>query len=106
MATAYNRVDQIDPADLGAANDDGYRPSPDEPFMNPRQQEYFRAKLLAWKDAILRESQGTLSQLQVDSLREADLNDLARDRLVDRAAYARSPAQTDRQDRGGAAPDR
>ncbi|KKI17681.1 RNA polymerase-binding protein DksA [Sphingomonas sp. ABOLG] len=77
MATAYNRVDQIDPADLGAANDDGYRPSPDEPFMNPRQQEYFRAKLLAWKDAILRESQGTLSQLQVDSLREADLNDRA-----------------------------
>jgi len=77
MATAYNRVDQIDPADLGAANDDGYRPSPDEPFMNPRQQEYFWAKLLAWKDAILRESQGTLSQLQVDSLREADLNDRA-----------------------------
>ena len=77
MATAYNRVDQIDPADLGAANDDGYRPSPDGPFMNPRQQEYFRAKLLAWKDAILRESQGTLSQLQVDSLREADLNDRA-----------------------------
>ncbi|MDF2493223.1 RNA polymerase-binding protein DksA [Sphingomonas sp.] len=77
MATAYNRVDQIDPAALGAANDDGYRPSPEEPFMNPRQQEYFRAKLLAWKDAILRESQGTLSQLQVDSLREADLNDRA-----------------------------
>jgi DnaK suppressor protein len=62
---------------LGAANDDGYRPHPDEPFMNPRQQEYFRAKLLAWKDAILRESLGTLSQLQIDSLREADLNDRA-----------------------------
>nr|WP_277980117.1 RNA polymerase-binding protein DksA [Sphingomonas phyllosphaerae] len=45
--------------------------------MNPRQQAYFRRKLLEWKDAILRESLGTLSQLQVDSLREADLTDRA-----------------------------
>ena len=62
-----------------AANDggDGYRPSNDEPFMNPRQQEYFREKLLAWKDAIFREAAGTLNQLQADSLREADLTDRA-----------------------------
>ncbi|MGK6321269.1 RNA polymerase-binding protein DksA [Sphingomonas sp. DT-204] len=62
------------------ANDegtDGYRPSADEPFMNPRQQEYFRKKLNAWKEAIYREAQGTLSQLQTDSLREADLADRA-----------------------------
>ncbi|WP_085809776.1 RNA polymerase-binding protein DksA [Sphingomonas sp. TZW2008] len=79
MATAYNRVDESDFEGRGAANDadDGYRPHPDEPFMNPRHQAYFRAKLLAWKEAILRESLGTLSQLQVDSLREADLNDRA-----------------------------
>jgi DnaK suppressor protein len=57
--------------------DNGYRPSADEPFMNPRQQDYFRAKLNAWKDAIYREAQGTLSQLQSDSLREADLADRA-----------------------------
>jgi DnaK suppressor protein len=56
---------------------DGYRPSADEPFMEPRQQQYFRDKLNAWKEAILRESQGTLSQLQSDSLREADLADRA-----------------------------
>ncbi len=62
-----------------AANDggDGYRPSADEPFMGPRQLEYFREKLLAWKDAIYRESAGTLNQLQADSLREADLTDRA-----------------------------
>jgi len=77
MATAYNRVDQAGLNELGAANDDGYRPQPDEPFMNPRQQAYFRTKLLAWKEAILKESLGTLSQLQIDSLREADLNDRA-----------------------------
>lgn len=63
---------------MAPANDPGeYRPNPDEPFMNPRQQEYFRAKLHAWKDAIKREAQDTLSQLQVDSLREADLTDRA-----------------------------
>ena len=62
-----------------AANDggDGYRPHNDEPFMNARQQEYFREKLLAWKDAIYREAAGTLNQLQTDSLREADLTDRA-----------------------------
>ncbi len=61
------------------ANDvgDGYRPGADEPFMNARQQDYFRAKLNAWKDAIYRESAGTLSQLQSDSLRESDLADRA-----------------------------
>lgn len=78
MATAINRVDGGINGTLAPANDaDGYRPSADEPFMNPRQQAYFRRKLLDWKEAILRESQGTLSQLQIDSLREADLTDRA-----------------------------
>nr|WP_245968253.1 RNA polymerase-binding protein DksA [Hephaestia caeni] len=45
--------------------------------MNPRQQDYFRDLLQAWKEAILREAQGTISQLQADSLREADLTDRA-----------------------------
>jgi len=57
--------------------DPDYRPSADEEFMNPRQQAYFRAKLLDWKESILRESQGTLDQLQVDSLREPDVTDRA-----------------------------
>lgn len=78
MASVLNRVDEL-PTSRTAANDseDGYRPSPDEPFMNLRQQAYFRTKLLRWKGAILQEAQGTLSQLQVDSLREADLTDRA-----------------------------
>lgn len=61
----------------GNAGEDGYRPSPDEPFMNERQLGYFKTKLLNWKDSILRESAGTLQQLQVDSLREPDLTDRA-----------------------------
>ncbi len=76
MASVLNRVDDIDGSG-GLPADDGYRPNSAEPFMNPRQQAYFRAKLLQWKDAILLEAQGTLSQLQSESLREADLTDRA-----------------------------
>ena len=41
-----------------------YRPTETEPFMNPRQREYFRAKLEHWKDDILKESRETLDSLQ------------------------------------------
>jgi DnaK suppressor protein len=57
--------------------DEDYRPSPEESFMNPRQLAYFRQKLLNWKNAILIEAQGTLNQLQNDSLREPDITDRA-----------------------------
>ena len=79
MASVLDRVDEPGKRPPHAANDgdDGYRPSADEPFMNPRQLDYFREKLLAWKDAIHRESAGTLTQLQSESLREADLTDRA-----------------------------
>ena len=48
------------------ANDlpNGYRPSEGEPFMNERQREYFRRKLIAWKEDILRESRETILNLQ------------------------------------------
>ncbi len=55
----------------------GYRAEPGEEFMNPRQQAYFREKLLAWKASILAESQGTLAQLQTDTMREPDITDRA-----------------------------
>lgn len=79
MATVLERSEEPGKHFPPAANDgdDGYRPSNDEPFMSPRQQEYFREKLHAWKDAIYREAAGTLNQLQTDSLREADLTDRA-----------------------------
>ena len=82
MATHVSRVHDGDasmvPAnDAGDWNDDGYRPNADEPFMSLRQQAYFRNKLLRWKDAILQDAAGTLNQLQLDSLREADLTDRA-----------------------------
>ncbi len=54
-----------------------YRPSEDEPFMNEVQREYFRRKLLAWKDEILRESRETIQNLQEDNGYHADLADRA-----------------------------
>jgi DnaK suppressor protein len=74
MATAAKRIDGQDQS--GELERD-YRPNAAEEFMNPRQQAYFRRKLLDWKDSILRESRETLAQLQVDSLREPDVTDRA-----------------------------
>ena len=54
-----------------------YRPSEKEPFMNERQREYFRAKLLAWKDEILKESKLTLQALQEENVNHPDLADRA-----------------------------
>ncbi|GER08158.1 RNA polymerase-binding transcription factor DksA [Iodidimonas muriae] len=54
-----------------------YRPSKDEEFMNERQQEYFRRKLVAWREEILKESRETLENLQQDSLKEPDIADRA-----------------------------
>ena len=55
----------------------GYRPSEDEPFMNRRQQEYFRRKLLAWREELLRESNTTLQHLQEETIPAPDLADRA-----------------------------
>ena len=63
---------------MAVNNDHEYRPSEDEAFMNERQREYFRHKLLAWKEDILRESRETLEHLQ-------DENNVLPD-LVDRAS--------------------
>jgi RNA polymerase-binding transcription factor len=54
-----------------------YRPSEKEPFMNERQREYFRVKLLNWKDEILKESKLTLQALQEENVNHPDLADRA-----------------------------
>jgi len=59
------------------ARDKSYRPSDREPFMNERQREYFRNKLLAWREDILRESQETLQHLQDENQNHPDLADRA-----------------------------
>ena len=62
---------------MSATDLEDYRPTKEEPFMNDRQKEYFRRKLLDWRSDILRESKGTLEQLQEESLHLADIADRA-----------------------------
>jgi DnaK suppressor protein len=57
--------------------DEAYKPSEDEPFMCDRQREYFRRKLLAWKEDILHESRETLAALQNENENHPDLADRA-----------------------------
>lgn len=64
-------------ADMASTATKEYRPSDDEPFMNERQLEYFRRKLIAWKEEILEESRSTIATLQQDTVAEADLADRA-----------------------------
>lgn len=54
-----------------------YRPSEDETFMNERQREYFRNKLLRWKEELLKESRETLANLQEESQNHSDIADRA-----------------------------
>ncbi len=54
-----------------------YTPSEEEPFMNERQKSYFRAKLIAWKNDILREARETLEILQQENVNHPDLADRA-----------------------------
>ena len=54
-----------------------YRPSDDEPFMNAKQREYFKRRLLDWRGELLTESGITLKHLQEETLQAADIADRA-----------------------------
>lgn len=54
-----------------------YRPAQKERFMNPTMTEYFRQRLMVWKQELLYESNETIQHLQTESLHEADLADRA-----------------------------
>ncbi len=54
-----------------------YRPAESEPFMSERQREYFRRKLMRWKEDILHESRETLQHLQNENENHPDLADRA-----------------------------
>jgi RNA polymerase-binding transcription factor len=54
-----------------------YRPSEDEPFMNPVMLEYFRLKLLRWRAELLEEATETLQSLQDGGFTDADIADRA-----------------------------
>ena len=68
---------------------DNYRPAEDEPFMNERQLEYFRRKLLAWKSELLEQSLETLEGLAESARNVPDLADRASEE-TDRALELRT----------------
>jgi DnaK suppressor protein len=57
--------------------DNNYRPNDKEPFMGERQREYFRMRLLNWRDEILKEAKETLAHLQAENENHPDLADRA-----------------------------
>jgi DnaK suppressor protein len=68
---------------------DDYRPAEDEPFMNDRQLEYFRRKLLIWKEELLEQSAETLEGLQDSGRSVPDIADRASEE-TDRALELRT----------------
>ena len=54
-----------------------YKPTAKEPFMNDRQVAYFKAKLIKWREEILRSTQMTLENLSNDSPHHSDIADRA-----------------------------
>ncbi|GGD30676.1 RNA polymerase-binding transcription factor DksA [Sinisalibacter lacisalsi] len=66
-----------------------YRPAEDEPFMNDRQLEYFRRKLLAWKADLLDDSKTTIEGLQEGARNIPDIADRASEE-TDRALELRT----------------
>ena len=68
---------------------DDYTPAEDEPFMNDRQLEYFRRKLIAWKNDLLSDSRDTIEGLQGTTRNIPDITDRASEE-TDRALELRT----------------
>ena len=68
---------------------DNYTPAEDEPFMNERQVEYFRRKLIAWKNDLWMESRETIEGLQDGTRNIPDVADRASEE-TDRALELRT----------------
>ncbi|QIK40665.1 RNA polymerase-binding protein DksA [Pontivivens nitratireducens] len=69
--------------------DSDYKPAEDEPFMNDRQVEYFRRKLLDWKSQLLSDSKDTVTGMQEGTRNIPDVSDRASEE-TDRALELRT----------------
>ena len=56
---------------------DDYRPAEDEPFMNERQEEYFRRKLLNWKAELMEDTRDTVAGMKDQTRNIPDVADRA-----------------------------
>jgi len=66
-----------------------YQPAEDEPFMNAQQLEYFRRKLVAWRQDLLEGSRETIEGLQDGTRAIPDVADRASEE-TDRALELRT----------------
>ncbi len=55
----------------------GYKPSNEEKFMNAKQKEYFRQKLLVWRGEIIEQTKETVAFLQEENVTYPDPADTA-----------------------------
>ncbi len=74
---------------IEAPMDQDYRPADDEEFMNDRQLEYFRDKLLTWKAQILEQNKDTIQDMKLDARNIPDVADRASEE-TDRALELRT----------------
>ena len=58
-----------------------YKPTQKEKFMNAKMREYFRLKLINWKNELLRESSQTLNNLQTENEAKSDITDRASEEI-------------------------
>ena len=58
-----------------------YKPTQKEKFMNAKMKEYFKQKLLNWKNELLRESSQTLNNLQIENEAKPDITDRASEEI-------------------------
>ena len=66
-----------------------YKPTQKEKFMSAKMKEYFKQKLLNWKNELLKESSQTLNNLQNENESKPDLTDRASEE-IDRAFELRT----------------
>lgn len=62
---------------MGVTLPKNYQPTEKEEYMNPKQLEYFRQKLLAWREELIEESRETIDHLKEENWHEPDIADRA-----------------------------
>jgi DnaK suppressor protein len=77
MAGKSKKKDEKKAADGAIILPEDYKPTEKEDFMNPVQIEYFRQKLIKWKQELLSEASETLNNLSEENLQKPDITDRA-----------------------------
>ncbi|MDA0909195.1 MAG: RNA polymerase-binding protein DksA [Proteobacteria bacterium] len=77
MAGESKKSDENKIADGAIILPENYKPTEKEEFMNPVQIEYFRQKLIKWKQDLLSDASETLNNLSEENLQKPDITDRA-----------------------------